>query len=83
MPIYEYECRGCGHQFELVVLPKSTAAPACPECHSEELERLLSHFAVSSEGTRATNLKSAKKAAARIRRDKQVAEHEAIHHHHH
>lgn len=81
MPIYEYQCRGCGHLFEQVVLPTTT--PACPSCESEDLERLLSMFAVSSDATRQTNLKSARKQAAKIRRDKLHAEHEAIHHHHH
>lgn len=82
MPIYEYRCRACDRRFEAVVLPKSDPA-SCPGCGSADLARLISQFAVSSEGTRATNLKSARKAAAKIRRDKQVAEHEAIHHHHH
>ena len=40
-------------------------------------------FAVSSDGTREMNLKSARKQASKTRLDKQVAEHEAIHHHHH
>lgn len=82
MPIFEYKCRGCGHEFEAVVLPQGSA-PSCPECRSEDLERLLSMFAVSSNGTRDMNLKSARKQAAKIRRDKEVADHEMIHHHHH
>ena len=31
MPIYEYECRGCGHQFEQLIRTGDT--PACPSCH--------------------------------------------------
>ena len=81
MPIYEYQCRGCGKEFEQVVLPKAT--PRCPACAGEDLERLLSHFAVSSEGTRQTNLASARKLARKVQRDKAHAEHEAMHHHHH
>ena len=81
MPIYEYQCKDCGHEFEQVVLPKAT--PKCPECESVELERLLSHFAVSSEGTRQTNLQSARKQSRKTQRDKAHAEHEAMHHHHH
>ena len=61
MPIYEYECRACHHQFELLVLPQHKDAPACPSCQSHELERLLSGFAVSSEGTREANLQAARK----------------------
>lgn len=33
MPIFVYRC-GCGHRFERLV-PRDTAAPACPECGSE------------------------------------------------
>ena len=83
MPIYEYECRGCGHQFELVVLPHRSPTPACPECESEALERLLSHFAVSSEGTRQNNLQEGRKRASKTRKEQLHAEHEAMHHHHH
>ncbi|MCY4074953.1 MAG: zinc ribbon domain-containing protein [Acidobacteria bacterium] len=82
MPIYEYRCGACGKEFEAVILPKSGPV-ACPLCRSGEVERLISMFAVSSEGTREMNLKSARKAASKIRRDKQVAEQEAILHHHH
>ena len=82
MPIYEYSCRACRHEFEAVVLPTGSP-PACPACAGADLERLLSAFAVSSEGTRAMNLKQARKQARKVQRDKAVAEHEAIHHHHH
>ncbi len=82
MPIYEYRCRGCHHEFEAVILPNGST-PVCPECHESDLERLISQFAVSSDGTRASNLQSARKQASKIRRDKEVADHEAIHHHHH
>jgi putative FmdB family regulatory protein len=58
MPIYEYACRGCGHRFETLVL-KATV-PACPQCQSEDLERLLSVPAVKSENTRALGLKAAR-----------------------
>lgn len=59
MPIYEFLCRGCGHEFETVVLPSTTAS--CPACAGEDLERLVSGFAVSSEQTRQAAIKSAKR----------------------
>jgi putative FmdB family regulatory protein len=65
MPIYEFSCRACGQAFEMLVL-KATV-PACPKCHSDNLERLVSVPAVKSEGTRALALKAAK------RRDKNQA----------
>lgn len=40
MPIYEYSCKSCGHQFETLILGKEEAA--CPNCSGKDLERLLS-----------------------------------------
>ncbi len=82
MPIYEYSCRACQREFEAVVLPTG-GPPVCPACGSADLERMVSAFSVSSEGTRQMNLNQARKQAKKIQRDKAVAEHEAIHHHHH
>ncbi len=46
MPLYEYACRSCGHQFEY--LTRADRSPACPSCSSTELEKQLSVFAVSA-----------------------------------
>jgi putative FmdB family regulatory protein len=46
MPIYEFECEGCGEVFEELVAV-GAAAP-CPECGSERTRRLMS--AVSPPG---------------------------------
>ena len=81
MPIYEYRCRTCGHDFEALVRDAKT--PPCPDCSSEDVERLLSLFAVSSESTRAGSLKDARSRSSKLQRDKAVAEHEYAHHHHH
>ncbi len=59
MPIFEYHCRACEHDFELLVL-KGTS-PACPKCQSAELERLMSIPAVKSDSTHALAMKAAKK----------------------
>ena len=82
MPIYEYECRGCGHRFEFLVLP-SSEEQACPECKSADLERLLSMFAVSSDGTRSAALKDGRKRAAGVKREKDHAQLEYEKHHDH
>lgn len=81
MPIYEYRCVACGHQFEALVRAQDT--PACEQCQSTDLERLLSMFAVSSEGTRQSSLKLARKANQKVLRDKAVADREEIEHHRH
>jgi putative FmdB family regulatory protein len=46
MPLYEYRCRDCGTEFE--VLMRTPEAPRCPSCDHSDLEQLLSTFAVSS-----------------------------------
>jgi putative FmdB family regulatory protein len=80
MPIYEYECRACGHQFEQLIRTGDTAA--CPSCRSADLERLLSMCAVSSEHTRQLSFNKARAKAKLVQRDKDVAqaEYEKKHH---
>ena len=60
MPLYEYKCTGCGHQFELLIL-KASQPVACPECAGKSVERLLSMFAVSSDASRQASTASAYK----------------------
>jgi putative FmdB family regulatory protein len=59
MPIYEYRCSACSHEFETLVLPGTV--PACPSCKGQELEKLISMPAVKSDSTHALALKAAKK----------------------
>ena len=75
MPFYEYRCRLCGHEFEQLVLPGRTPG-GCPNCESQDLERLLSLFAVNSEGIRKRHLQNARRQLAQDpnRRDKEIAE---------
>jgi putative FmdB family regulatory protein len=40
MPLYEYACRRCEHTFEELVFGDETVA--CPECRTDQVERLLS-----------------------------------------
>jgi len=81
MPIYEYECRKCGEQFELLVLSSTVAA--CPACENQDLEQLLSGFAVSSDGIRKSNLASARLARKNSKnvRDQKIAHVEDIKEH--
>ena len=81
MPIFDYECRTCGEQFELLVL-KGTVAE-CPACHGQELEQLISGFAVSSDATRQANLQAARRkfASSSNVKDRKVAEIEEIREH--
>jgi putative FmdB family regulatory protein len=45
MPLFEYECRGCGRHFEY--LTREGREPSCPACSGVDLQKLLSVFAVS------------------------------------
>ena len=74
MPIFEYQCRDCSQKFERLVRPHVPEAIACPSCQSENLERLLSAFAVDSEGGRQRNLSIGRALAKKGNRDKEVAE---------
>lgn len=48
MPIYEYYCEQCAKNFECLVLGGET--PACPTCHNENIQRLLSACGFISKG---------------------------------
>ena len=43
MPLYEYACKSCASQFEVLV--RATETPECPSCRGTDLERRLSVFA--------------------------------------
>jgi putative FmdB family regulatory protein len=47
MPLYEYRCQKCGKTFEMLRrMQDADRELQCPECRSEEVERLLSAFAM-------------------------------------
>lgn len=56
MPIYEFECEGCGGRFEELVAAEGTAA--CPACGSERTRRLLSEVAPPSRQPRGARVRS-------------------------
>ena len=49
MPIYEYVCSKCSHDFEDLVPSSTSPAPPCPKCASKRVERRLSVFAVGRD----------------------------------
>jgi putative FmdB family regulatory protein len=49
MPIFEYVCKECDHQFEALVYGSQEAK--CPKCESKKLTQQLSVFAVSAKGS--------------------------------
>ena len=49
MPIFEYACEECGHEFEALIFGTNKAE--CPKCHSKKLAPQLSVFAVSAKSS--------------------------------
>lgn len=46
MPIYEFQCKSCGHQFEELVFRATEADDlVCPGCKSKKVHKLMSAFA--------------------------------------
>ncbi len=41
MPTYDYECDGCGHDFELFQQMTAPVKKKCPECGKLKLRRLV------------------------------------------
>ncbi len=56
MPIFEYVCKECQHEFEALVFGKDKAS--CPKCESRKLDPKLSVFAVSAKGSSAHAMSS-------------------------
>jgi len=50
MPLYEYQCRKCGHRFERIQRFSDPLVKKCPECGGG-VERLLSAPAVQFKGS--------------------------------
>lgn len=51
MPIYEYQCTSCHHQFERLQKIHEAAIPECPNCSKPTAERLVSAAAFQLKGT--------------------------------
>ena len=80
MPLFEYRCRNCDSQCELLI--RGSALPACPSCGSTSLEKLLSLFAVSSEGTQLkTRQALGTEQRLKSQRTRREREHERHDHH--
>jgi putative FmdB family regulatory protein len=60
MPIFEYSCKSCGQEFEMLVRSNGPA-PACPACSGADLEKLISRPAIKSESTHGLAMRAARK----------------------
>lgn len=56
MPIFEYECKECQHQFEILRIKKKDGSDlTCPKCGAGDVFKRLSAF---SSGSNAGNTNS-------------------------
>ena len=50
MPLYEYECKKCGHRFEKIQLFSDPMLKKCPECGGR-IEQMISAPAIQFKGS--------------------------------
>ena len=48
MPIYEYHCEKCSHEFEYLVF--GSEKPGCPSCNSKKVNKMMSACGFVSKG---------------------------------
>jgi putative FmdB family regulatory protein len=51
MPIYEYQCQSCDHDFEALQKMSDDKLVDCPECDKPELKKLISAAAFKLKGS--------------------------------
>ena len=51
MPIYEYECKACGHRQEAIQKMSDDPLVDCPACNKPELKKLVSAPAFRLKGS--------------------------------
>ncbi|MBP8998452.1 MAG: zinc ribbon domain-containing protein [Anaerolineaceae bacterium] len=56
MPLYEYICTTCGHEFEeRMSFSQTNEQPECPRCASGETRKKLSLFAASTPSSNSSS----------------------------
>jgi len=62
MPIYEYQCKSCGHEFEAIQKITDDPLKDCPACGDLELSKLVSAagFRLKGGGWYETDFKGSK-----------------------
>jgi len=80
MPIYDFQCKRCGHRFEQVV--KAAESPPCPACGAAKPERQFPFSAaVSTAKTRARALTVARGKARAVKKEQDHANREYLQNH--
>jgi len=76
MPIYEYQCQACKHQFDALQKVSDPLLSTCPECGKNKLTKLLSAptFKLKGSGWYETDFKSKGKTSAAETKTAKTAE---------
>lgn len=51
MPIYEYQCAGCNHHFDVIQKINDDPVKTCPKCTEDKVIRLVSAAGFQLKGT--------------------------------
>lgn len=51
MPTYQYRCKECGHDFEIVQAFSDDALTKCPECKKAALKKVYGNVGISFKGS--------------------------------
>ena len=51
MPVYEYRCRNCSHQFEVQQSFSDDALTRCPSCDQEQLRKVFAPVGITFKGS--------------------------------
>ncbi|MAW48653.1 MAG: transcriptional regulator [Gammaproteobacteria bacterium] len=51
MPIYEYQCESCGHQFDIIQKVSDDKLKICPKCNEPKLKKLVTAAGFKLKGT--------------------------------
>ena len=51
MPIYEFSCQGCGHEFEQIQSFSDNTLPDCPVCQGTHVNRRVGRPAIHFKGS--------------------------------
>lgn len=67
MPIYEYRCESCGHEFEAMQKMSEARLTDCPVCGKAELKKMVSAagFKLKGSGWYETDFKNSGKSGAK------------------
>jgi putative FmdB family regulatory protein len=51
VPTYEYRCKACGHELEIVQAFSDDALTSCPSCGAEALRKVFGAVGISFKGS--------------------------------